>query len=173
MCPHPQSHPQPPLRTGEHNHGCDGESRSRHVLCRPGIYRFDVHSRNGYIAMGLAVAILVVTLASPVRITEGFRFIDGTTGMEEQFLTCGSTFDVVRNRLSDEVPGRNTARDCRGRAITRLVSFSLIALVLAIFGAIAIRSGPYKKPTPMHEGIRPLPSTDGDVSAKRDKTFET
>ena len=129
-----------------------------------------MHSRNGYIALVLAVAIVVVTLVSPVRITEGFRFIDGTTGMEEQFLTCGSTFDVVRNQLSDEVPGRNTARDCRGRALTRLVSFSLIALVIAVFAVVAIRSGPYKKPVPMDEELRPLPSTEGDVTAKRDQS---
>lgn len=128
-----------------------------------------MHSRNGYIALGLAVAIVVVTLVTPVRITEGFRFIDGTTGMEEQFLFCGSTLDVVRNELSDEVPGRNTARDCRGKAFNRLVSFSLIALVIAVFAVVAIRSGPRVKPTPMDEGLRPLPKTEGEVTAKRDQ----
>jgi len=117
----------------------------------------------------LAIGIVVLTLVSPVRITEGFRFIDGSTGMEEQFLRCGTTLEVVRGELSDEVPGRNTARDCRGRALTRLVSWSLLALVIFVFAVIAIRSGPYEKPTPMHEGLRPLPSTEGDVTAKADQ----
>ncbi len=128
-----------------------------------------MHARNGYIALALAVGIVVVTLVSPVRITEGFRFIDGTTGMEEQFLRCGTTLEVVRGQLSDEVPGRNTARDCRGRALTRLVSWSFLAVLLFAFALLAIRSGPYEKPTPMHEGIRPLPSTEGDVTAKVDQ----
>lgn len=131
-----------------------------------------MHTRNGYIALVLAIGIMVATLMSPVRITEGFRFIDGTPGLQEQFLSCGSTLDVVRNQLSDEVPGRNTAQTCRGRAITRVVSFGLLAAVLLVFAVFAIRSGPRKAPISLKEGMRPLPESDGGVTAKRDRRSE-